>query len=409
MRTILVSAYACEPFKGSEQSVGWNIILQLAKNNDVHVVTRANNKSIIDSYLKNNEINNLTFHYYDTPNFFLKLKNKEKGVYLYYILWQIGIIKLSFKLHKQFKFDFAYHVTFGSVWLPTFLFLVPTKFVWGTIGGGEAIPNSFIKTLSLKGRLLQYLRIALIKTIYLNPMVMLPAIKAKSILCRTQNTIDIFPKSIQKKCKILTDGAIEIDVFENKREDDIRDYVQLISTSRLIHTKNVSTIVKAIALLPEDCRIKWMLVGSGPEHDNIHNLVKSLSISEKVEFVESVPREQVLKLLSRADVYIFASLKEACNLSLLEAMAIGLPVICLNWSGMAISTDDSCAIRLEVTNPEQMPKDIADAIMRLVENPDLRRKMGDAGRERIRQVFNWDAKGEFMENLFEELENSKTE
>ena len=56
-----------------------------------------------------------------------------------------------------------------------------------------------------------------------------------------------------------------------------------------------------------------------------------------------------------------------------------------------------------------MPKDIADAIMRLVENPDLRRKMGDAGRERIRQVFNWDAKGEFMENLFEELENSKTE
>lgn len=114
-------------------------------------------------------------------------------------------------------------------------------------------------------------------------------------------------------------------------------------------------------------------------------------------------------MLEQSDIFLFPSLREGGSWSLMEAMAIGLPVICLNWSGMAISTDDSCAIRLPVTNPEQMPKDIADAIMRLVENPDLRRKMGDAGRERIRQVFNWDAKGEFMENLFEELENSKTE
>ena len=93
----------------------------------------------------------------------------------------------------------------------------------------------------------------------------------------------------------------------------------------------------------------------------------------------------------------------------MEAMAIGLPVICLNWSGMAISTDDSCAIRLPVTNPEQMPKDMAAAIIQLIESPELRRRLGCAARERIRTVFNWDAKGDFMENLFEELENSKTE
>ena len=43
MKTILVSAYACEPLKGSEQGVGWNWVLQLAKKNNVHVITRANN------------------------------------------------------------------------------------------------------------------------------------------------------------------------------------------------------------------------------------------------------------------------------------------------------------------------------------------------------------------------------
>lgn len=52
MRTILVSAYACEPYKGSEQTVGWNIVLELAKNNIVHVITRANNQEPIEKFLK---------------------------------------------------------------------------------------------------------------------------------------------------------------------------------------------------------------------------------------------------------------------------------------------------------------------------------------------------------------------
>ena len=115
----------------------------------------------------------------------------------------------------------------------------------------------------------------------------------------------------------------------------------------------------------------------------------------------------VFKHLEKSDVYLFGSLKEACNLSLLEAMAIGLPVICLNWSGMAISTDDSCAIRLPVTNPEQMPKDMAAAIIKLIENPKLRKQMGEAGRKRIKEVFNWEEKGRFMENLLKELDAKK--
>ena len=51
MRKILVSAYACEPYKGSEQAVGWNIVLELAKTDDVHVITRANNKIPIEKFL----------------------------------------------------------------------------------------------------------------------------------------------------------------------------------------------------------------------------------------------------------------------------------------------------------------------------------------------------------------------
>ena len=133
----------------------------------------------------------------------------------------------------------------------------------------------------------------------------------------------------------------------------------------------------------------------------------STESSHHIIFKERLSRNDVLQELSNSDIFISPSLRDACNLSLLEAMAVGLPVICLNWSGMAISTDDSCAIRLPVTNPEQMPKDMAAAIIKLIENPELRKRMGDAGRKRIKEVFNWEAKGLFMERLFAELDSKR--
>ena len=84
MKKILISAYACEPFKGSEQAVGWNIAIELAKTHEVHVITRANNEEMIEPNIPNTVRNNITFHYYDSETF-KRLKNKEKGIYIYYI------------------------------------------------------------------------------------------------------------------------------------------------------------------------------------------------------------------------------------------------------------------------------------------------------------------------------------
>lgn len=78
MRTIIVSAYSCEPLKGSEPAVGWNWVLQLGKRNRVHVITRANNQEVIEQHLPGNLISNIIFHYYDTPTYIKKLKIKIK-------------------------------------------------------------------------------------------------------------------------------------------------------------------------------------------------------------------------------------------------------------------------------------------------------------------------------------------
>jgi glycosyltransferase involved in cell wall biosynthesis len=404
MRKILVSAYACEPLKGSEQSVGWNMVLQISKHSEVHVITRTNNKEFIESNLPSNNKKNIFFHYYDTNFFIRKFKKKEKGVYFYYICWQIGIIPLVRRLTKLYYFDYSMHLTFGNVWLPTFLPFFYPAFIWGPLGGGESVPYSFIRSLSLKGKVLQLIRYALKVIMLLNPFFLYISLSAKIILCRTENTSRLFLRKLRNKIYLLSDGAIEPQVFKYKMSFHENGVINIITTSRLIHTKNIITVIRSVLYIPSSYKIKLTIVGSGPEKNNLEIAINRYGIKDRVNMIPTVSREEVLQMLAKSDIYLFASLKEACNLSLLEAMAVGLPVICLNWSGMAISTDESCAIRLPVTNPEQMPKDMAVAICKLIDNPEMRRQMGNAGRKRVKAIFNWETKGIFVDNLFAELE-----
>lgn len=408
MKKILVSAYGCEPLKGSESGVGWNWVLQMAKNNKLFVITRANNRDSIEVYLPEEVKRNIEFYFYDAPQFIKQLKNKAKGLYFYYFCWQIGIISLVKKILKENNVDYAMHLTFGSMWMPTFLPFFKVPFIWGPIGGGDCEPKSFLKVLPFKQRIMQNARYLMNALSIINPVIMIPALKATTILARTPNSAKVFPKFLQKKVKVILETAMEKEIFEHKRKDRPRDKTfRMITTGRLLPNKNILTAVRALKYVPKELDLCLTIVGNGYQRKQIEEETKRYGITDKIWIVHEIPRAEVLNMLEQSDIFLFPSLREGGSWSLMESMAIGLPVICLNWAGMAISTDDNCAIRLPVTNPEQMPKDMAAAIVKLVENPQLRKQMGDAGRKRIKEVFNWEAKGQFMDNLFAELESKQ--
>lgn len=407
MKTILVSAYGCEPLKGSESGVGWNWVLQMAKHNKLFIITRANNKEPIEAYLPEDIKGNVEFYYYDAPRYIKRLKNKARGLYFYYFCWQIGIVPIVKKLLKEKEFDYTMHLTFGSMWMPTFLPFFKVPFIWGPVGGGDCEPKSFLKVLPLKQRIMQNARYLMNALSVINPM-MIPALRATTILARTPNTAKVFPHFLQKKVRVILETAMEKEIFEHKRSERPNDkIIRMITTGRLLPNKNILTAVRALRYIPEDMKVCLTIVGSGYQKKQIEDEAKAYGITDKIRIVHEIPRAEVLNMLEQSDIFLFPSLREGGSWSLMEAMAIGLPVVCLDWAGMAISTDDSCAIRLPVTNPEQMPKDMAAAIIKLIDNPELRKQMGEAGRRRIKEVFNWEVKGQYMENLFHELDNKQ--
>lgn len=406
MRTILVSAYSCEPLKGSEPAVGWNWVLQLGKRNRVHVITRANNQRVIERHLPKNLSKNVIFHYYDTPAFIKKLKNKDKGLYFYNFCWQIGIVNVAKRIIQDEHVDYILHLTFGSMWMPTFLPFLSPKFIWGPMGGGECVPFSFIGVLPFKQRVVQMFRYILNYSTIINPLILLPACKAKVILARTPNTKAIMPFFVKKKTKVLLETAMEESVFQREKKLYESDIINMVISARFISIKNIPLVIKSLKYISTSKPWKLTLLGSGPDRELILRTIKEEGYGDRVNIISMLPREEALDLIVNSDIFIFPSLKEGGTWALMEAMAMGLPVVCVNWAGMAVETTPETAIQISVSSPKTMEREMGAAISLLINNRSEREKMGQSARQRIRDVFNWDAKGLYMEKLFDEIESN---
>jgi len=401
---ILVSAYGCEPNRGSESGVGWNWILQLAKHNRLHVVTRSNNREPIESCLPAELANNITFHYYDCPSWIRKMKNGDRGLYFYYACWQIGVKKIFKQLSEEYKFDYCWHLSFGSWWMPTTLDTIDVPFIYGPLGGGDGVPKQFLEALPLKDRIIQSLRYVLTSTARFNPLVMCPGEKAKIILCRTENNKDFLPETLKQKAKVILETSMDMSELQLQPDKYENNIIEFISTGRLVPFKNLSCAIEALAIVKKKHKFHYTIIGKGPEEKKLKSLISRLGLDDSIEIKKQMPRYEVLKQLQTADAYLFPSLREGGSWALMEALALELPAVCLNWTGMKLICDETCAVLLDVTNPKQMVIDFAEGVCKLIENQKLRKQMGKNARQRMKKYYSWDAKGAFAEDLLVELD-----
>src|SRR5690348_11644402 len=133
-RRVLMIAYACQPGRGSEPGVGWRMCEAVSREHDVWVVTRKNNRDDIEAALRDQPNPHVHFHYADLPRWACFWKKGERGIRLYYYLWQFAMLRTARQLTRRVQFDLAHHVTFVNDYFFTGLALLGLPFVWGPIG-----------------------------------------------------------------------------------------------------------------------------------------------------------------------------------------------------------------------------------------------------------------------------------
>jgi glycosyltransferase involved in cell wall biosynthesis len=84
-------------------------------------------------------------------------------------------------------------------------------------------------------------------------------------------------------------------------------------------------------------------------------------------------------------------------------MAAGRPVICLDLGGPATQITEDTGIKVPAPDPEKAVLGLSDAMIRLADDPELRQRMGKAGQQRVREVFDWDVKGQFFAQLCQDI------
>jgi len=153
--------------------------------------------------------------------------------------------------------------------------------------------------------------------------------------------------------------------------------------ARLTRVKDQETLLKAFQkVIENETKAELVIVGDGPLNQKLRQSASDLGIATYVKFLGY--REDIKDLLSVFDVIVLPSLMEGVSLTILEAMAAGKPVIVTNVGGNPeVVVDGETGLLVPSRDPQKM----ADAIMRILSDPSLARRMGEAGRKRVEEKF----------------------
>ena len=164
-----------------------------------------------------------------------------------------------------------------------------------------------------------------------------------------------------------------------------KDHITLITTSRLVEKNGVGNIIEAMKLLPEN--VSLTIIGSGRLESELKHHSQILNLKSRINFLGEVPNSEIPRHLSEADIFVRPSLSEGQGISFIEAMAAGLPVIATPVGGIPdFLIDGETGVFCQPRDPQS----IAQAVMRLVSNPELARRITENSSRLVREKYDWD-------------------
>lgn len=396
---ILISAFGCSPGEGSEHGRGWEFVSRLSHAHQIWVITHASNREKIEAHLRQNAYPNLYFSYLDIPFvsavFSLLPHNIPFYAYflnIYYYLWQLALYPLAVKLHHQIRFDISHHISYARYWMPSLLSLLPIPFVWGAVAGADLTPSKLMPAFSTRGRFFEFSRRLMIFIGEMDPLVRITARRAAVVIPCTSATFQRLKHMGARRLDFAFDVGISIESSGDARagcEPASLSRFVVMSVGRLVDWKGFSLGIRAFAQT-HPANSEYWVFGDGPDRTRLESLADSLGIRNQVRFFGRVPRSEVLQAYQCANVLLHPSLHETWGWAVMEAMAFGLPVICLDLGGPPRIVANEAGICIPANDVDQVVGDITQSLLLLENHPEICKKYGDAGKRRVALILNWD-------------------
>ncbi len=362
---ILLSAFACDPNQGSEEGVGWAWAYHLAKaGHEVCVMTREFNRLAIEDKLRELEFPNLRFEYVGVR--LVPFCMPGVDIYPYYFCWQWNAYFRAKRLHRERRFDIVHHVSYGVFRNPSYLYFLDAPFVFGPVGGGESSPRALRASMSSKGRCFETIRDLVNLLPYFDPFWRSILRRCARIVVKTEETRSCLPRKSMERAVVTLENMIPecSDIAGGPgREASLK----LLFAGRLLSWKGAHLAVRAMGVALKHTSAELTIVGRGPEEARLKEEVRQLKLEDFIHFAPWMPKSEVLALHASHDALLFPSLHDSSGTVVMEAIAHGNPVICLDLGGPAVTVDEDCSriVRTAGKTEEQVIQGIAEAILEL--------------------------------------------
>lgn len=414
---VLLFAYECSPYRGSEWAVGWGRLLQGARVAEMHVITSEPNLSALERARAEGLLPQNAQVYAPRPDAYLKEHDPSRGTYAYnyaaYSHWQKLALALANDLHAREQFDVVHQATVNTFREPGFGWQLGVPFVWGPVGGSQNFPARFLSMLSWKEALKEIGRSCVNDmTLRFHPRVRSAARAAAVVFASNSTNQRDYQRAWKRDVQLLLEtGLAHITETDRKRfSRRVEDHkagghpepLRLLWSGELQTRKALPILLRALARARASASFELQVLGDGPMRGRWEAETKRLGLDGMVQFRGRLPFEEAVAAMHGSDLFCFTSLRDTSGNVVLEALAAGTPVICFDHQGAADMVTSRCGVKVPVISLSHATEAWASALVRLAQYPDELLAMS---MESTAQAagFSWSRNGEVINGIYAQL------
>ncbi len=401
---ILILAYSCHPEKSMEDRNGWHRALQAARDFDVVVMcSTLEDSDLLHEAVPETLKGRIRFVPIKLNKWNTYFLEKEYLFYLGYRKWLWQCSKTAEEMHASSPFQLCHLVSLCCYREPGYLWKLDCPSILGPLGGSSGFRLRYLGLVDFWGGLFEVAR----NTINFYQKRFSPRIKtaiqrSSVVLAANSSTRDHLQHYSKTSIPVCLETGIDFPIQDAKPVRLLDQPLQILWTGRLRSWKALPLLLHAISQLPRDVKVKLRVIGDGKCEGIWKRLSKKLNIEDQVEWIKRPHYRDSIRYYRDADVFAFTSLRDTSGTGLLEALAVGTPIIGLNHQGAADIITPECGIRISVGSPRQSIDEFRNAIVSLFRDSARLKQLSDGALLRAKE-FQWCGYQEPMCGLYQSL------
>ncbi len=413
---VLACAYACNPFHGSEEGVGWGWVNAIAQHHEVWVLTAGYHRRDLEEALRRQPgkrgrlrfayVEEKPWHYRPTPAW-IKVENSiiKPIMNWAYRSWLRDAFTLGSLLHREIGFDLAHQLTYVGFRFPGHLWKLDMPFVWGPIGGLENTPWRLLPTMGPRGATYYAARNivnSMHRRFLWQPRKAFAAAGPGVIAATSGVQREIrrwYGVEAEVRCEV---GLPRQTTDTHSVRTDEREPLRIAWSGLHLPGKALHLLLRALSRLPESIGWRLDIYGDGPSRTRWQRLASRLGIESRCIWHGQVPRTEALEGLKSAHLFVTTSLKDLTSTVILEALASGVPVVCPDHCGFADVVNEHCGIKIPIGNVREFETGLRRAIIAIARDETIRRRLAEGALLRARD-YSWEAKAEAIDRVYDRV------